>query len=194
MEADSYKTGLAPALAAYFEAEDCSGLWRHEGDPAAFKAAAQALGPRKRQAAWRQAVSLKSLPRIDALAEAGFGSGGIPGKGTPLHQACSEDWTEGVVRLLQLGFSPSHLDESGKTPCHAAAEKAGWRTIEALLAFGADFSREDRCGVGAWDRAKRSGSDETRKAIARWETAEAEEAALLEAAGQPRRPRGGPGL
>lgn len=75
-----------------------------------------------------------------------------------LHVTAAKGHTEETIWLLEHGADANVQDETGRTPLHAAARRtSSTRTLEALLAFGADRAKRDHQGRTALDWAREAG-------------------------------------
>ncbi|XP_042871223.1 transient receptor potential cation channel subfamily A member 1-like [Penaeus japonicus] len=62
---------------------------------------------------------------------------------TPLHCAAMFDHPDLVAYLIQEGASVDQVDQEHRSPLLLAASRRGWRTVDALLAHGADPTIRD---------------------------------------------------
>jgi ankyrin repeat protein len=96
------------------------------------------------------AVIRSDLEKIAALIKAGVWLDETDEGETALHWAVSRQHTEIVTMLLDAGANPNVPDNEGCTPLHDVAEMGDCpsaRTmLEALLAVGADPSRQEKNG------------------------------------------------
>lgn len=70
-----------------------------------------------------------------------------------LHQAASFEQAEIARCLLDAGAEVDQREDEGATPLMYAAARGDLRTVEILLARGADPSAKDKDGWTAWDWA-----------------------------------------
>src|SRR3954465_11431454 len=112
-----------------------------------------------RSAALMHAVVRNDPEKIAALIKAGVLLDETDEGETALHWAVSRQHTEIVTMLLDAGANPNVADNDGYTPLHDLAEMGDCppaRTmLEALLAAGADPSRQEKNGRThrSWRRA-----------------------------------------
>lgn len=57
---------------------------------------------------------------------------------TLLHHMCSENNTDRVTQLLELGADPNRQDNQGMGPLHHAYNNENWEMVKLLLQYGAD--------------------------------------------------------
>jgi Ankyrin repeats (3 copies)/Ankyrin repeat len=97
--------------------------------------------------------------------ESGFEINSRKEDGTALHAAANSGVLSNVKWLLEHGADVNARGRMGRTPLHLAVERnASTKTVETLVAWGADMHAKDDQGLTALDAAEHHG----KTAVARW--------------------------